>query len=283
MHLDNPQLVPVALSLVAVCCWGSSDFVGGVASRRVNAFLFTAIAHACAVAVMGSAAGWGHAPFPSRHAVVWAMVAGAVGGISLAVFYRALSLGQMGLTTPVAAVLGAAIPAIFVIGTEGSPGVVPLMGFFCAACGVWLISREEDGHGRPAGLWLAVLAGMGFAGFYLSIHQAGNESAAWLATISRLTSLIVTAAAVLLSGALRRVDKSTLALALLAGTLDVTGTVVFIRASQMGRLDVAVVLSSLYPAITVLLARIILKEHFTRWKTVGMLTALAAVPLIALQ
>jgi drug/metabolite transporter (DMT)-like permease len=82
---------------------------------------------------------------------------------------------------------------------------------------------------------------------------------------------------------LRRVDKSTLALALLAGTLDVTGTVVFIRASQMGRLDVAVVLSSLYPAITVLLARIILKEHFTRWKTVGMLTALAAVPLIALQ
>jgi drug/metabolite transporter (DMT)-like permease len=282
MHL-NPQLVPVALSLVAVCAWGSSDFVGGVASRRVNAFLFTAMAHACAVAVMGGAAVLWHAPFPARHALVWAVAAGAVGGISLAVFYRALSFGQMGLTTPVAAVLGAAIPTIFEIATEGSPGVVPLVGFVCAGCGVWLISREEDGHGRPAGLGLAVLAGIGFAGFYLFIHQAGKESAAWLATISRLMSLIVTAAAVLFSGAVRRVDRGTLALAGLAGTLDVTGTAVFIRASQMGRLDAAVVLSSLYPAITVLLARLILKEHFTRWKTVGMLTALAAVPLIALQ
>jgi len=282
MHL-TPQLLPVALSLVAVVCWGSSDFVGGVASQRVNAFLFAAIAHASGAFVMGWVAVSSRGPFPSHHAVGWAVAAGAVGGIALAVFYRVLSLGQMGLTTPVAAVLGAGIPTVFEILTEGSPGMAPLAGFFCAGCGVWLISRQEDGAVRPEGLGLAALAGLGFAGFYLCVHQAGNESASWLATISKITSLIVTAGMVLATGALRSVDKRSLLLALLAGTLDVTGTAVFIRASQLGRLDVAVVLSSLYPAITVLLARVILKERFTRWKTVGMVAALAAVPLIALQ
>ena len=75
----------------------------------------------------------------------------------------------------------------------------------------------------------------------------------------------------------------TLALAVgaFAGCLDVTGTIMFVRASQTGRLDTAVVLTSLYPVITVLLARVFLKEHFTRWKTVGMAAALAAVPMIA--
>lgn len=282
MHL-TPQLIPVALSLIAVLCWGSSDFIGGVASRRVNAFLFTAIAHASAIAVMGSVAISSHAAFPSHHAVVWSVVAGTVGGLALAVFYRALSLGQMGLTTPVAAVLGAAIPTAFEIVRVGSPGVAPLVGFVFAGGGVWLISRREDGHGRPEGLWLAVLAGIGFAGFYLCVHQAGNEAVPWIATISRTASLIITGVAVLLSGAVHRVDGKSLGLAVVAGTLDVTGTATFIRASQMGRLDAAVVLSSLYPAVTVLLARLILKEHFTRWKAAGILAALAAVPLIALQ
>lgn len=282
MHL-NPQLIPVGLSLIAVFSWGSSDFLGGFATRRVNAFLFTAIAHASATLLMGSIAVSSGAVLPSGHAMAWSVAAGAVGGISLAVFYRALSRGHMGLKTPVAAVLGAAIPTIFAIVTEGSPGLAPLLGFVCAGCGVWLISRQEGDVGRPEGLGWAALAGVGFAGFYLCIHQAGNESAAWLAAISRVTSLAVTTIVVLFSDALRRVDRQTLFLAVLAGTLDVTGTVVFIRASQMGRLDAAVVISSLYPAITVLLARLVLQEHFTRWKTVGMLAALAAVPLIALQ
>jgi uncharacterized membrane protein len=279
----TPSLWPVALSLIAVVCWGCSDFIGGVASRRVNAFLFTAIAHGCAALVMGSVAIGSGAAFPSPSAVLWSLIAGTVGGLALAVFYRALSLGNMGLSTPVAAVLGAGIPAAVAIVTVGSPGNASLVGFAFAGCGVWLISRQEDGHSRPQGLWLAVLAGIGFAAFYLSIHQAGNDSPVWLATISRSASLFITTVAVLANRAMARVDRRILAQAALAGTLDVTGTAVFIRASQMGRLDIAVVLSSLYPVVTVLLARMILKERFTRWKTVGIIAALAAVPLIAAQ
>jgi drug/metabolite transporter (DMT)-like permease len=177
--------------------------------------------------------------------------------------------------------LGAAIPTLVTAIFEGFPGWRHLLGFVLAGVGVWLISRTEDGGGRPEGLGLAVLAGCGFAGFYLCVHQAGNASALWIAVCSRFASLVVTVAIVAAGGHFRTVPRPIAATAMVAGILDTSGTAFFIRAAQVGRLDSAVVLSSLYPAITVLLARVFLHEHFSRGRTVGMLAALAAVPMIA--
>jgi drug/metabolite transporter (DMT)-like permease len=196
-------------------------------------------------------------------------------------FYRSLASGNMGLVAPVAAVVGAAIPTIVTAFTEGFPGYRHALGFVVAGTGVWLISRAEGDTGRPEGLGMAVLAGIGFAGFYLCIHQAGNASALWAAACSRVGSLLVTGAIVLFGRYLRAVAAPVLAIAVVAGSLDITGSAVFIRAAQIGRLDDAVVLSSLYPAVTVLLARIFLNEHFSRARTIGMVAALAAVPMIA--
>jgi len=89
-------------------------------------------------------------------------------------FFKALASGKMGLAAPVSAVLGAGIPTIFSMMTEGFPGVGHVLGFVLAGIGVWLISRAEDGGTRPEGLGLAVLAGIGFAGFYICIRQAGD-------------------------------------------------------------------------------------------------------------
>jgi drug/metabolite transporter (DMT)-like permease len=201
--------------------------------------------------------------------------------VSLVLFYRALASGKMGLTAPVAAVLGAGIPTIVTAFSAGFPGYLHVSGFILAGIGVWLISRPEEGAERPEGLGLAVLAGIGFAGFYLFIHQAGGASAMWIAASSRMASFLVTGVLVLVGRQIRAVPAPVLAIAIVAGCLDITGSTVFIRAYQTGRLDSAVVLSSLYPAITVLLARIFLHEHFSRMKTAGMLAALAAVPMIA--
>jgi drug/metabolite transporter (DMT)-like permease len=129
---------------------------------------------------------------------------------------------------------------------------------------------------------LAVLAGIGFAGFFLCTKQAGNASSFWIAAFAKAASLGLTIPIVLLGRSFRNVHRPSASLAVLAGCLDVTGSVLFIRASQTGRLDTAVVLSSLYPVVTVLLAKIILKEHFTRWKAIGMVAALVAVPMIAM-
>jgi drug/metabolite transporter (DMT)-like permease len=252
-----------------------------VGARRANAFLFTAIVHISGMVVMGTLALITHAPFPGNASLVWSLIAGAVGGTALALFYRSLASGNMGLVAPVAAVVGAAIPTIVTAFTEGFPGYRHALGFVVAGIGVWLISRAEGDTGRPEGLGMAVLAGIGFAGFYLCIHQAGDASALWAAACSRVGSLLVTGAIVLFGRYLRPVPAPVLGIAMVAGTLDITGSAVFIRAAQIGRLDDAVVLSSLYPAVTVLLARIFLNEHFSRARTIGMVAALAAVPMIA--
>jgi drug/metabolite transporter (DMT)-like permease len=277
----QPSLTaPTAFSLAAVFSWGTSDFVGGYASRRTNAFVLTAIAHVSGLLLMAGLALAAHSPFPSRTAAAWALLGGLSGGGALAIFYRALSSGRMGLTAPVAAVLGAAIPTVFGMFREGLPQAAQIAGFVLAAAGIWLISRSED-DSPPEGIGMAALAGIGFAGFYLCMKQAGDASAFWLAATSKVASFILTATIVLIGRSPRNIDGSGIGFGVLAGCLDVVGSVLFIRASQTGRLDAAVVLSSLYPAVTVLLARFILREHFTRWKALGMVAALLAVPMIA--
>jgi drug/metabolite transporter (DMT)-like permease len=282
------QFAPAVYSVTAVFLWGAADFAGGYGSRRANAFVLTAFSHLCAFALMLGISLAAHGSFPSRTSILWAVAAGAVGGFSLAIFYRALASGQMGVTAPIGALLGAAIPTLADIALEGAPSRWTIAGFALAILAIWLITRPEqtennpqsDSSGHPRGVAMAALAGVGFAGFYLCIHQASG-SPLWIAAISRIGSLAATSVAVLVISAPLRLDRPSAALGLIAGCLDVTASALFIFASQHGRLDEAVVITSLYPSVTVLLARLFLKEHFSRWKLVGLLAALAAVPLIS--
>ena len=228
--------LPTNLSLAAVFAWGTSDFLGGYGSRRANAFVLTAIAHLSGLLLMAGIALASHAPFPSRSAVAWALLGGLSGGGALAIFYRALATGRMGLTAPVAAVLGAAIPTAFGIFREGLPQAAQVVGFVMAATGIWLISRTEDESSRE-GIGMAALAGIGFAGFYLCIRQAGDGSAFWIAATSKVASFALTGVIVLIGRSARDFDRRGIAFGILAGCLDIVGSVLFIRASQTGRLD----------------------------------------------
>ncbi len=279
------QLGPAICSVVAVFLWGAADFSGGYASRRANAFVFTAFSHLCAFALMLTVALSQHGVLPDRASIFWALAAGAIGGFSLAIFYRALAEGQMGLTAPIAALLGAAIPTMADIALEGAPSRRSIVGFALAIFAIWLITKPEsrgEGQtlGRPKGAATAALAGVGFAGFYLCVHQASG-SVAWIAAISRVGSFTATAIAMAATGAPLILDRPSIGLGVIAGFFDITASALFIYASQRGRLDEAVVITSLYPAVTVLLARLFLKERFSGWRLVGLLAALAAVPMIA--
>jgi len=280
---ESSALVSAGFSLAAVVTWGTGDFIGGYAAKRLNAFLVTALAHASGVALMLTVALVRHSPVPGRTSILWAIAAGLCGGAALAAFYQALASGKMGLTAPVAAVLGAAIPTVFGMITEGMPRVLQAGGFLLAAVGIWLISRDDGVSGQTQGLGLAALSGFGFAAFIICIKQTGDSPAEWSAAFSRTASLILVAVIVLLSRTPRKISRTGVILGLIAGVLDTTGTMLFIRATQTGRLDVAVVLSSLYPAVTVLLAWLVLREGFSRWKALGMAAALLAVPMIAAQ
>jgi len=279
------QFAPTACSVGAVFLWGASDFAGGYGSRRANAFVLTAFSHVCALALMLGIALGGRGSLPNLPSIVWALIAGSVGGFALAIFYGALASGQMGLTAPIAALLGAAIPTLADVAIEGAPSRWSIAGFALAILALWLITRPEpdiqnDESGHPKGVVRAALAGVGFAGFYLCIHQASG-SAPWIAAASRVGSFTATAVAVAVIRAPLKLDRPAVRFGMIAGFFDVTASALFIYANQRGRLDDAVVITSLYPAVTVLLARLVLKEHFSRWKFIGLLAALAAVPLIA--
>lgn len=279
------QADPILYSVTAVFLWGASDFAGGCGSRRADAFVVTTFSHICAFAAMLAIAIALHGAFPDRASIVWTLIAGAVGGFSLALFYRALATGQMGLSAPIGALLGAAIPTLADIALEGAPSRWSIGGFALAVIAIWLITRpeasgENDQAGHPKGVALAALSGVGFAGFYLCIHQA-TGSPVWIAAMSRVGAFTATAIAVAAIRPPLALDRGAAVFAAVAGVSDVVASALFISASQQGRLDQAVVITSLYPAVTVLLARVVLKEHFGRWKFVGLLAALAAVPLIA--
>ena len=279
------QLGPAAYSITAVLLWGTSDFAGGCGAKRANTYVLTAFSHLCALVLMLAIAFTQPGPFPNRISIFWALAAGALGGFSIAIFYRALASGHMGLAAPIAALLGAAIPTLVDIALEGAPSRWSILGFALAILAIWLISRpeaagENDESGHPKGVVAAALAGVGFAGFYLCMHQA-TGSPTWVAAISRIGSLTATAIAVLATRAPLQLSGTPAILAAIAGSLDIIACALFVFASEHGRLDEAVVITSLYPAVTVLLARIVLKEHFSRWRFVGLLAALAAVPLIA--
>ncbi len=279
------QLAPAAYSIAAVFLWGASDFAGGYASRRANAFVLTAFSHLCACVLMLAVSFATAAPLPSRSSILWSLAASSSGGFSLALFYRALATGQMGLAAPIAALIGAAIPTLADIALEGAPSRWSIAGFVLAIVAIWLIARpepqgENDDSGHPKGVALAALAGVGFAGFYLCIHQA-KGSPVFVAAIGRVASFAVTSIAVIATRAPVKLALPPAILGMMAGFLDISASALFIYATQRGRLDEAVVITSLYPAVTVLLARLFLKEHFSRWKFVGLLAALAAVPLIS--
>lgn len=291
--LASSQLGPTTCAVIAVFLWGAADFSGGYASRRANAFVLTAFSHAAAFGLMITVALLLHPEFPPMKSILWGLAAGAIGGFSLAIFYRALASGQMGLTAPVAALLGAAIPTLADIAMEGAPGRWTIAGFALAILAIWLITRpeprseqrDEQGNesglsGPPKSVAMAALAGVGFAGFYLCVHQS-TGSPVWIAATSRIGSFAMTAIAVLATRAPVRLDLPRVGLGVAAGWLDISASALFIYASQHGRLDEAVVITSLYPAVTVLLARLVLKEHFSFWRVVGLLAALTAVPMIA--
>jgi len=271
---------PLGLGLCTILTWGSSNFLGGYASRRANPFVLSAVSHLAALIFMILVASALHVPFPSRRAVLWAFGAGLAGGLALGILYGSLSSGRMGLAAPVVAVLSSGIPAVLTMVREGSPGAMRLIGFVLAILGVCLISHTQDKTDKKA-ITLAVLAGFGFALYSLAIKQAGTGSAMWIEVQSRIAAFLVTVVIALWGQKMGGLDKSAGFWAATAGLLDTTGSVAFVRASQLGRLDTVVVLSSIYPVVTVLLALVFLRERLTHQKALGVCATIVALPLIA--
>lgn len=274
-------LAPVLFGLAASLCWGSGDFSGGLASRRANASSVVLAAYAVGFVLMVVLALLWREPFPSAVDVLWGALAGVAGVLGLLAFYSALSSGKMGIAAPVSAVLTAMLPVLFSVFTVGLPSPVQLGGFVLALIAIVLISRPEETKGPAQGIGLALLAGCCFGCFFILISRVNPTATFWPLAVARLTSVLVLLVIMLFRRQRILPAKKAAPLVVLAGILDALGNAFFVLAAHSGRLDVAAILSSLYPAATILLAALVLRERVTRLQGIGILLVLLAIPMIS--
>lgn len=286
-----------ALGLLAAAFWGGGDFTGGMATRRASPFVTVALAHGLSLVVLVGAALLLHLPAPSPQARVLAISSGFLGALSVILFYEALAAGQMGISAAIAGLLSAIIPVGVSFFTEGMPHPVQIAGFLLAAIAIWLIAATPGGASNPRALGLATIAGIGFGIYFVLLKMNGKYGVVWPMAYLRLGSFSFATIAALLQAWMRRRQQQRapttptkygsilapafLALAVATSVLDTGGNMLYTMATRVGRLDVASVLASLYPAGTILLAAWLLKERTTRTQATGMALALAAVILIA--
>lgn len=271
----------VAFGLAASLCWGSGDFSGGLASRRANVTTVVVAAYTVGFFLLVGLALITREPFPQPMDLLWGALAGIAGVLGLLAFYSALATGKMGLAAPVSAMLTATLPVAFSAFITGLPSPLQLGGFALALLAIGLISRPDGTEGSLRGIGLALIAGLGFGCFFILISRVSPGAIFWPLAAARFVSV----ALLLLALRLRRQEvlpgKSVAPLITLTGVLDAVGNAFFVLAAHSGRLDIAAILSALYPAATVLLAAIVLRERIQRIQATGVVLALLAIPLIS--
>lgn len=283
------------LGLGAALVWGTADFAGGLVTRRTYPSIVVAIAHGLSLVAILAILLLAGTPIPSSQTILYGLISGAAGGIGLMLFYEGLAIGAMGLTSALTGVITAILPVVYSYFQQGSPSNTQLAGFAIAVLAIWMIAYTPGGRPHPRGLGLAAGAGIGFGLLLIFLEKAGTQSVGWALAFSRVASVSVaiTVSAVIL---VRRKGKVSIEaaqpsarsawtrvvpLAALAGALDTSGNFLYTLSAVRGRLDVAAVLSSLYPGATILLAAWLLRERTTRTQTLGMALALVAVVLIS--
>jgi drug/metabolite transporter (DMT)-like permease len=284
----------VWLSLASAAIWGTSDFVGGIAARRLPSPAVVTLSHSLSLALLVSLALIHRSTWPDTPSAIYGALAGLACGTGVMVLYKALSLGGMGLTAAVSGVLAAVLPVLWAFATEGLPRVPQIAGIVLAAVAIWMIARAPGSPSSKQAILLGAAAGGSFGCLFILLKLAGRGGVLWPLAWSRLSSMtlamIVTWIAARRSGGAKGDAKPVLpwpgwpvlGLIAIAGIFDATGNTFYTIATRLGRLDVAAVLSSLYPASTILLAAVLLKERTTRSQTAGIALALVAVVLISI-
>jgi drug/metabolite transporter (DMT)-like permease len=279
-------LLSILFGLGAALGWGAADFTGGLASRRTGAYRAVLYGETVGLFFIIAALSMIREPLPNLRPLVMATFAGAVGTTGLLLLFHAMESGKMSIATPVSALMAATLPVLAGTLLQGFPGLLTFLGFAFSLSAIWLISREEGNHSRILAhineLRLPLLAGIGFGTYFILVHEAAQQSTYWTMFASRVGGVLVMVVFMLTRRKAWHVVRDALPLILLNGFLDIVGNAFYILASQIGRLDVAAVLSSLYPATTVLFAAILLKERVSRLQSIGILLALGAIVLLTL-
>lgn len=277
-----PESVGILAALTSAVVWGSGDFAGGLAARRNTPIHVLMLASLSGLLILLPSAFLRNEPIPTVPSIAWSCLAGISGGLGIAVLYRALSTGPAALVAPTAGVVGAAVPVVAGSFLEGLPTTGQLVGLFIGLGGIWLVSRgaPEIVISVSSSLALALVAGVAFGGYFVFIAQVRTGSLFAPLVIAKLAALAL-AAILLLAQRQSFRPKAIEPIPFVAGVLDAGGNLFYLLAVQYARLDVAAVVSSMYPAATVILTRLVRHERISNLQSLGIGLCVAAVAFIA--
>jgi drug/metabolite transporter (DMT)-like permease len=277
-------LLSIFYGIASAATWGAGDFLGGLASKRTSPYRVLFLGQLAGLIPFFFLALLTNEIIPPAVDVLWSALASLLGLAGLVFLYRALSGGQMTIAAPVSALFSALIPVVFAIFTAGLPSITTLIGFILAFLAVWLISQADGMNLRfsLSDLRLPLTSGLFFGLYFIVLHRATLHTFCWPLAISRLVGVLALGLVAFLSRQPAMPPRGLWGIVILSGILDIAGNGFYALAARTGRLDVAAVLGALYPASTVLLAWLILKEKISRIQTIGILCAFAAIVLFTL-
>ncbi len=284
----------VALSLAAALIYGAADFLGGLASRRASSVAVVVWSQATGLVVLALALVV--VPGTLRTSDLgWGALCGVCGAFAVALLYRALAIGIMGIVSPITAALAAAIPVTWALLRGEHPAPLALAGIGWALVAVVLVSatpsppkeevplaRPDATYRYPPGLAEALGAGAAFGFFFIALAQTAPTAGLWPLVATRLCSLTILLAGGLIVRAPLRISRPGWRVVFACGTLDMLANVLYVVAAHRGSLSIVAVLTSLYPAGTVALAALVLHERLIPLQWLGVVAALAGVICISL-
>lgn len=277
-------MLPILYGLISSTAWGAADFIGGMLSKRTSPIRVLYLAEIAGFIPFTVLALLLREPFPSLNDMLIGALASLVGLAGLVFLYRALAEGQMTIAAPVSALFAAVIPVIFGSLTLGLPSAATMTGFGLAFAAVWLISQTDSTNLRfpLSSLRLPLLSGFFFGFYFILVHRATLNAFFWPLASARFAGFAALGLLALFTRQPAMPPRETWGLCILNGMLDISGNGFYALSAQTGRIDVAAVLGALYPAGTVLLAWMILKERISAIQVLGILLAFIAIVLFTL-
>ena len=275
------------LALLSAALFGAADFAGGLTARRASTIGVVVVSQFAGLVLVAVLLPVLPPVVLTQSDMTWGAAAGVAGGIGVALLYRALAIGTMAVAAPTTAVCAVVIPVMAAMVTGERPGAGTYAGIVLALAAIVLVSQAPgaDGGGVPAaaatrGIGTALLAGVAIGFFFLLLARSSPQAGLWPLLFARAASVAGFAVAAVAGGVSLRMGRNVTALVVAAGLMDMAANVLYLLASRRGALSVVVTLSSLYPASTVLLARVVLGERLTRLQVAGVAAALVAILLI---
>jgi drug/metabolite transporter (DMT)-like permease len=282
------------LALASALLYGAADFTGGLATRRAATIPVVVISQFSGMILLALLLPVLPGSSPSSADLWWGVAAGLTGGIGVALLYRALSIGRMAVVAPTTAVCAVAIPVVVSMLQGERPGPLAVAGILLGIVSIVLVSQQSEvtasapdqpadmprSFGLPPGVAIALVSGVAIGFFFLSLAQTAPRAGMWPILGARITSVTLFGVTALVGRMSLRVPRPALSLALGGGMVDMLANAAYLLAARDGPLSLVVTLSSLYPASTVLLARVVLGERLNARQVGGVLCALGAIVMI---